>query len=164
MLITNPFSELSSTIPSIVLQLFVIAMIILVAAGTLLDIAHKKNMKYFFENYKKAKNAATKKLGSAEVATIVTKTVANDILTTAELGAGQRRAAHLLGMYGSIIFWISSAIMIFCYTSLDASTPKIFPLMWHIGAIMTCLGGYWFWFFLRVDVSAEANPSISVRS
>ena len=158
MLITNPFSELSSTIPSIVLQLFVIAMIILVAAGTLLDIAHKKNMKYFFENYKKAKNAATKKLGSAEVASIVTKTVANDILTTAELGAGQRRAAHLLGMYGSIIFWMSSAIMIFCYTSSDASTPKIFPLMWHIGAIMTCLGGYWFWFFLRVDVSAEANP------
>ena len=158
MLITNPFSELSSTIPSIVLQLFVIAMIILVAAGTLLDIAHKKNMKYFFENYKKAKNAASKKLGSAEVASIVTKTVANDILTTAELGAGQRRAAHLLGMYGSIIFWMSSAIMIFCYTSPDASTPKIFPLMWHIGAIMTCLGGYWFWFFLRVDVSAEANP------
>ena len=23
---------------------------------------------------------------------------------------------------------------------------------------MTCVGGYWFWFFLRVDVSAEANP------
>ena len=23
---------------------------------------------------------------------------------------------------------------------------------------MTCLGGYWFWFFLRVDVSAEAHP------
>ena len=23
---------------------------------------------------------------------------------------------------------------------------------------MTCLGGYWFWFFLRVDVLAEANP------
>ena len=23
---------------------------------------------------------------------------------------------------------------------------------------MTCLGGYWFWFFLRVDVSAEGNP------
>ena len=158
MLITNPFSELSSTIPSIVLQLFVIAMIILVAAGTLLDIAHKKNMKYFFENYKKAKTAATKKLGSAEVVSIVTKTVASDILTTAELGAGQRRATHLLGMYGSIMFWISSAIMIFCYAPPDASAPKIFPLMWHIGAIMTCLGGYWFWFFLRVDVSAEANP------
>ena len=23
---------------------------------------------------------------------------------------------------------------------------------------MTCLGGYWFWFFLRVDVLAEGNP------
>ena len=23
---------------------------------------------------------------------------------------------------------------------------------------MTCLGGYWFWFFLRVDVEAEGNP------
>ena len=31
-------------------------------------------------------------------------------------------------------------------------------MLWHIGAILTCLGGYWFWFFLRVDVSAEAHP------
>ena len=42
MLITNPFSELSATIPSIALQVFVIAMVVLVAIGTLLDIAHKK--------------------------------------------------------------------------------------------------------------------------
>ena len=55
MLITNPFSELSVTIPSIVLQAFVIAMVVLVAIGTLLDIAHKKNAKYFFENYKSVK-------------------------------------------------------------------------------------------------------------
>ena len=32
------------------------------------------------------------------------------------------------------------------------------PIIWHVGAIMTCFGGYWFWFFLRVDVSAEAHP------
>ena len=31
-------------------------------------------------------------------------------------------------------------------------------MIWHVGAIMTCIGGYWFWFFLRVDVSAEAHP------
>ena len=30
--------------------------------------------------------------------------------------------------------------------------------MWPVGAIITCLGGYWFWFFLRVDVLAEAHP------
>ena len=158
MLIINPFSELSNTIPSIVMQLFVIAMIILVVIGTLLDIAHKKNAKYFFDNYKKAKSSATKKLGSGQIASIVTRTIASDILTTSELGVGQRRAAHLLGMYGSIIFWITSAIMIFCYASPDSNTPRIFPILWHTGAAMTCLGGFWFWFFLRVDVSAEANP------
>ena len=29
--------------------------------------------------------------------------------------------------------------------------------MWYIGALMVCLGGYWFWFFIRVDVAAEGN-------
>jgi hypothetical protein len=27
-----------------------------------------------------------------------------------------------------------------------------------VGAIITCIGGYWFWFFLRVDVYSEAQP------
>jgi hypothetical protein len=30
-------------------------------------------------------------------------------------------------------------------------------MMWHIGALMTCVGGYWFWFIQRVDVRAEGN-------
>ena len=34
-------------------------------------------------------------------------------------------------------------------------------MIWHAGAILTCLGGYWFWFFLRVDVSAEASAETS---
>ena len=29
--------------------------------------------------------------------------------------------------------------------------------LWYIGALMVCLGGYWFWFFIRVDVAAEGN-------
>ena len=48
--------------------------------------------------------------------------------------------------------------MIFSYTDQNSITPIIYPILWHIGALMTCLGGYWFWFFLRVDVSAEAYP------
>jgi len=158
MILQNPFSELSASIPAVILQAFVIAMIVLVIIGTLFDIAHKKNAKYFFINYKKAKNSATKKIGYGETASILAKTVASDILTTSELGVGQRRAAHLLGMYGSIIFWVTSVIMIFCYASPDSNTPKILPILWHTGAAMTCLGGFWFWFFLRVDVYAEANP------
>jgi hypothetical protein len=37
------------------MQGFVIAMILLVVLGTLIDIIHKKNVKYFFDNAKKAK-------------------------------------------------------------------------------------------------------------
>ena len=48
--------------------------------------------------------------------------------------------------------------MIFCYSSVNAETPTIWPMIWHIGALMTILGGSWFWFFLRVDVYSEAQP------
>ena len=58
MLTTNPFSVLSETVPSIAMQSFVIVMGLLVVLGTLLDIIHKKNVKYFFENAKKAKKSA----------------------------------------------------------------------------------------------------------
>ena len=158
MFTTNPFSILTETVSPIALQSFVIAMVALVIIGTLVDIIHKKNVKYFFNNAKKAKLSATRELSTGERASVIIKTVVNDIATTAELGAGKRRVAHILGMYGTILFWIASAVMIFCYTSNDSTTPAVWPIMWHVGAIMTCLGGYWFWLFLRVDVLAEAHP------
>ena len=158
MLTINPFAELTKIIPSIAIQLFVILMILLVIVGTFVDILHKKNVKYFFQNARKAKKQARKDLSSGEKTSIVFKTIGSDILTTAELGVGKRRVAHLLGMYGTILFWLSSAIMIFGYSSLNISTPPYIPFLWHFGALMTCLGGYWFWFFLRVDVAAEAHP------
>ena len=158
MIYNNPFLLLSELVPTIVMQGFLITMIALVILGTLVDIIHKKNVKYFFENAKKAKKSATKELGSGEKVSIITKTVVYDIGTTSELGAGKRRVAHLLGMYGTILFWISSAVMIFCYSSPSSTTPSAWPVIWHAGAIMTVLGGSWFWFFLRVDVYSEAQP------
>ena len=158
MIYNNPFATLSETVPSLVMQGFLIAMIVLVILGTLVDIIHKKNVKYFFENAKKAKKSATKELGAGERASIIAKTVVYDIGTTSELGAGKRRVAHLLGMYGTILFWIASAVMIFCYSSPSSITPSAWPVIWHTGAIMTILGGSWFWFFLRVDVYSEAQP------
>ena len=62
MITTNPFSILSETVPTIATQSFVIVMALLVAIGTLVDIIHKKNVKYFFENAKKAKQSAKKNL------------------------------------------------------------------------------------------------------
>ena len=48
--------------------------------------------------------------------------------------------------------------MIFFYTSPNSVTPAIWPIIWHVGAALTVLGGGWFWFFLRVDVYSEAQP------
>jgi hypothetical protein len=158
MINNNPFSILSETVPPIAMQVFLITMIALVIFGTLVDIIHKKNVKYFFENAKKAKKSATKELGSGERISVIAKTVVYDIGTTSELGAGKRRVAHLLGMYGTILFWVASVVMIFCYSSSSSTTPSAWPIIWHVGAIMTVLGGSWFWFFLRVDVYSEAQP------
>jgi len=154
----NPFSVLSETVPTIAMQIFVIVMGLLVVLGTLIDVIHKKNVKYFFENAKKAKKSAKKKLTTGEKTAVVFKSIAYDIATTSELGAGKRRVAHLLGMYGTILFWIGSVVMVFCYATPSSQTPFIWPIIWHVGAIMTVLGGSWFWFFLRVDVYSEAKP------
>ena len=158
MLETNPFSVLSEIIPTVVMQGFIIAMVLLIAFGTIVQMIHHKNLIYFFNNAKKAKLQATRESGAVEKAKILAKTTVYDIGTTSELGFGKRRLAHVLGMYGTIIFWVSSAILVFCYTGADKSTSSLWSVLWHLGAILTCLGGFWFWFFLRVDVSAEAHP------
>jgi len=62
----NPFSILAETVSPIFMQLFVIVMTILVVVGTLVDIIHKKNVKYFFNNAKKAKLSATKTLSTGQ--------------------------------------------------------------------------------------------------
>ena len=157
MIYNNPFSILSETIPAVSTQTFVILMIALVVIGTLIDIIHKKNVKYFFNNAKKAKKSATKELGTGERVSVIAKTVVYDIGTTSELGAGKRRVAHLLGRYGTILFWVASVVMIFFYASTSSSTPSLWPILWHLSAIVKVLGGGWFWLVLRVDVYSEAQ-------
>ena len=134
MIFTNPFAELAGSVPSVAMQLFVILMIALVIVGTFVDILHKKNVKYFFQNAQKAKSQATKTLLTSEKTSVIFKTIRSDILTTSELGAGKRRIAHLLGMYGTILFWITSSVMIFGYSSYNNETPVYLPLLWHLGA------------------------------
>ena len=58
MITNNPFSTLAETVPAFAMQGFVIAMAALTLIGVLVDIVHKKNVKYFFENAKKAKKNA----------------------------------------------------------------------------------------------------------
>jgi hypothetical protein len=158
MMTINPYSALAEIVPSVFIQAFVLLMLALIIFGTIVQMFHHKNITYFFNNAKKAKLSAERELGTTERAAIIAKTVVHDIATTSELGAGKRRIAHVLGMWGTILFWVASVVMIFGYTSGEAVTPTLWTMMWHIGAIMTCVGGYWFWLFLRVDVLAEAHP------
>ena len=158
MFYNNPFAELATVIPAYVMQYFVVAMVLLIVVGVGLDMLHKKNVVYFFRNAQKAKKSAKEELSTGKKTAVILKTVAHDIATTSELGMGKRRLAHVLGMYGTILFWLSSAVLVFCYTGVDKSNSETWSMLWHVGAILTCLGGYWFWFFLRVDVSAEAHP------
>ena len=157
MFTTNPFSELSGLISTLAMQAYVVLMILLVVGGTVLDMIHKKSAQYFFENSKKAQKNATRTVGAGEKASLAVKTVANEVLTSGEFQNPRRRISHLFTMYGFILFAATTAIMIFGYADA-ASTPAILPALWHLGALMLCFGGYWFWFFIRVDVAAEGNP------
>jgi hypothetical protein len=152
----NPFAELSGLIPPVAMQIYVILMVILVVGGTLLDTIHKKSARYFFENTEKQKKMATREVSGGEKVGIAIKTVAEDVLTSAEFCNQKRRLAHLLTMYGFVLFVVSTAVMIFGYA--ESASAAAWPLVWHLGALMVCVGGYWFWFAIRVDVAAEGNP------
>ena len=130
MLETNPFSILAETVSPFAMQSFIIAMILLIAFGTIIQMIHHKNLTYFLNNAKKAKLQATREIGTGERVSILAKTAVVDIGTTAELGFGKRRLSHVLGMYGTIIFWISSAMLVFCYTGADKSSSTIWSMLW----------------------------------
>jgi len=157
MLTTNPFAEISASIPPAVMQAYVVLMILLVAAGTLFDVVHKGSAKYFFDNWRKSKGAGSKPLGGGELLSIAVKTGVVDVLASGEFCNMRRRIAHLLGMYGFVIYVVTTAILIFRYPTPATPAPDILPLLWWIGGLMICVGGYWFWFFIRVDVAAEGQ-------
>ena len=139
------------------MQAFVIIMVLFVIGGTIFDVIHKRSAAFFFNKSKEAEAARKREVGGGEKMGIAIKTVAEDVLTSAEFCNANRRIAHLLGMYGFVLFILASAMMVFKYPTPEMATPVIWPLMWHIGALMVCVGGYWFWFFIRVDVAAEGN-------
>jgi hypothetical protein len=155
MIASNPFAELAAFIPATAMQAYVVLMVLLVVAGTVLDMLHKKSARYFFENARQARKNATRTLSAGEKSALALKTVAKEVLTSGEFDNPKRRISHLFTMYGFIIFVVTTAILIFAYPTPEDSAPAILPLLWHLGAAMLCLGGYWFWFSIRVDVASE---------
>jgi len=162
MFTSNPFAELSASIAPAVMQTYAVVMIVLVAAGTLFDVVHKGSAKYFFANWRKSKSKGSKQIGGGELLSIAIKTGLVDFLASGEFCNARRRVAHLLTMYGFLIHFITTAVMVFGYPTPATPTPAILPQLWWIGGLMTCLGGYWFWFFIRVDVVAEGNSPFRI--
>ncbi len=167
MITTNPFAQLNASsdfITSGLMQAFIVLMVLLVIGGTIFDVLHKKSAKYFFENTKKGQKNAKREVSSSARKSLMLKTVTSEVLTSSEFSNQKRRMSHLLTMYGFIIFVATTAVMIFAYPA-TIDTP-VLALLWHLGALMLCVGGYWFWFAIRVDVAAEGKPwyKISYRS
>jgi len=139
------------------MQTYVVVMALLVVGGTLFDIVHKKSAEYFFDNWRNAKKKAKQQVGGGEMVSLAVQTAVVDVMTSGEFCNTRRRLAHLLGMYGFIIYVVTTAIMVFAYPTPATPTPAYLPALWYVGALMVCLGGYWFWFFIRVDVAAEGH-------
>ena len=162
MFMTNPFAELSSSIPPVVMQSYVVVMIVLVLAGTVYDTLHKKSAQYFFANWRNATRTGSRRIGAGEMVSLAVRTLVVEGLMSGEFCNLRRRVAHLLTMYGFLAFVLATALMVLLYPTPATPAPAILPQLWYLGAVMVCVGGYWFWFFIRVDVAAEGNSPFRV--
>ena len=165
MIESNPFAVLSASLsldPG-VMQAYVILMFLLVIGGTLLDVVHKKSARYFFEKGQSLKKIAKRDVGGGEKLGIAVSTLTGEILTSSEFQNRDRRVSHLFTMYGFIFFVVTTAMLIFGLPVAEGEGPGVAPVLWHLGALSMCIGGYWFWFKIRVDVRSEGNAWYNVH-
>ncbi len=159
MFTSNPFAALSAdlSLDPGVMQAYVILMVLLVIGGTLLDVVHKKSAKYFFEKGQSLKKIAKREVGGGEKLGLAVSTLTNEVLTSSEFANPERRVSHLFTMYGFVFFVVTTAIMIFGLPVEEGEGAGLVPVLWHLGALSVCIGGYWFWFKIRADVRSEGN-------
>ncbi len=154
MFISNPFTLLSEIIPPVFMQVYVVLMIFAVAFGTLFDLYHKRSAEFFFLRRQKSKAAAQRRLAAWEIASLAIRTIGTEIATSGEFCKWGRRVSHLLMSYGFVIYLITTIVMVFVYPTA-ARTPNVVTALWNIGALMVLIGGFWFFFLLKVNVAYE---------
>ena len=155
MFASNPFASVAPSLPAGFMKGFLLLMLLAVVLGTLFDIAHKGSARYFFDNWRKSRKKGS---GDVPLASIAAQTVVVDVLASGEFCNPRRRIAHLLTMYGFVIYVVTTVMMVFG----NHPSGGIVPMLWWIGALMVAIGGYWFWFFIRVDVVAEGNSPLRI--
>ncbi|MGE4616483.1 MAG: adenylyl-sulfate reductase, partial [Gammaproteobacteria bacterium] len=149
MFTSNPFADLTVFLPPLAMQIYIVLMIFAVVIGTVLDMLHKSSAKYFALDLKKSRAVATRRLSATETASLAVRTIAKEVVTSGEFCNSKRRISHLLMFYGFLLYITTTVVMIFGYSAQAMTTPVLLPVLWHIGALMICIGGYWFFFFLR---------------
>jgi hypothetical protein len=159
MFTTNPFTALTVLVSPAVMQGYILLMAIAVAVGTAFDVLHGKKAKFFLQDRKRSKAAAKRQLGARDMAAIAARTLLIDIAIFGELQScdRDRRISHALVFYGFVLYLIATVVMVFGYATPATPTPAVWPVLWNIGAVMVLVGGYWFFFFLRVDVAHEGH-------
>ena len=135
MFVHNPFAALPASIPPIAKQTYVAVMFLLVICGTLFDLAHKGSASYFFKHRRAASFGARRKVSTGEAAALAAETIAVSVLASGEFCSMWRRIAHLLTMYGFLVYVVTTAIMVFAYPTPAAPGPAILPALWYLGAV-----------------------------
>ena len=158
MFTSNPFAELTAFLPPVAMQAYIVLMVVAVVVGTILDMLHKSSAKFFILNTKKSKARAARTLSGSETAALAVKTIAKEVVTSGEFCSQQRRISHLFMFYGFLAYVTTTVAMIFAYPTPEVTTPGFIPVLWHIGVLMIMLGGYWFFFLLRVNVAQDGQP------
>ena len=156
MFTTNPFTPLTAFVSPAVMQGYIVLMVLAVAIGTVFDLLHEKKVKFFMQERKRAKAAAKHPLSAVDLAAIAAGTLVKDIATFGEFCNRNRRISHVLMFYGFVLYLITTVALVFVYPT-DTHTPVALPILWNIGALMTLVGGYWFFFFLRVNVTHDGH-------
>jgi hypothetical protein len=158
MFTSNPFAELTVFLPPVAMQTFILLMIFAVVVGTVADMIHKSSGRYFAQRRQKSQEKATRTLSGADKASLAVKTLAVEVATAGEFCNPQRRISHMLMFYGFILYLSTTVILIFAYPTHATPAPAIIPLLWNIGVILLLVGGYWFFFLLRVNVAKDGQP------
>ena len=157
MFTTNPFAPLTDFVSPDLMQGYVVLMVLAVVIGTAFDLLRDNKLTFFLQERQRTKAAAKQPLGGADMAAIAARTLAHDIATFGEFCNRQRRISHALMFYGFVTYLVTTVAMVFAYPT-DTHPPVVLPVLWNIGALMTLVGGYWFFFFLRVDVVHDGHP------
>lgn len=157
MFTSNPFAELTDFLPAYAMQAYIVAMILAVLAGTLIDMLHKGSAAFFIRQWRHSRASAPRRVGAGERAGLALRTLLHEVAAAGEFCNKQRKISHLLMFYGFLAYLAATVVLVFCYPTPATPAPPFWPLLWNLGAVLVLAGGYWFFFLLRVDVAHEGH-------